>query len=369
MKSLTLVLLVLTFALTSFAQTAPPQDGIAGFQNAQLLTPTTGWIWLGDRVLWTSTSGNNWQEISPSASQQQISSVFFLDENNGWALLTGTPASDGQESATVAYTNSGGGNWTTQPFSVSEPTSQYGLPTGSAAITFADAQHGWITVRTSSDSNADAGTLYATSDGGQNWRQLPAPPCGDPVRFVDAQFGWQAGGASGHELYVTENGGATWQAVAIEIPSGLPIQQISFADPVFSSPQQGILPVRLVLQDKGSVLLAYVTADGGNTWTVHYSVGTSALGVGPGAITDSLVVWSYGGDHEITFTDGDGTVTAVPDTWLAPTVAWSGFVDRTHGWIVAATSGCTTPNTNCWQRAKLLATDDGGVTASNITPK
>jgi hypothetical protein len=159
-----------------------------------------------------------------------------------------------------------------------------------------------------------------------------------------------------------------WQPVSIAVPIGLPVQRTRFADPVFSDPQNGTLPVEILLQDNGSVLLAYQTDDGGQSWNLHYSVGTSALGVGPGAIENSIVVWSYGGDHEITFTDGDGTVTAVADSWLSPTVAWSGFVDREHGWIVAATSGCTAPN-NCWQRQKLLATGDGGVTVTDITPK
>jgi len=362
-----LVPVLVIFALSSFAQVFPPANGLSGFQNAQLLSPTTGWIWVGDRVLWTSTAGSTWQVITPTASQQQLTSLFFLDENTGWALLTSSSDSNGQQSATVAFTNSGGSSWATQSFVVSEPEPQYGIPAGSAAITFADAQHGWITVRTASDSNPDGGALYATSDGGQNWRQLPNPPCGDPVRFVNAQLGWQAGGASGHELYATSNGGGSWQAVSVVIPSGLPIKQTFFADPVFSDPQNGLLPVRILLQDDGSVLLAYRTQDGGQTWDIHYSVGTSALGVGPGAPADSLVVWSYGGDHEITFTDGDGTVTAVADSWLAPTVVWSGFVDRTHGWVVDATSGCVTAN-NCWQRQKLLATGDGGVTVTDITP-
>jgi hypothetical protein len=363
-----LVVLCVTFALTSFAQVLPPANGIEGFQSAQLLSPATGWIWVGDRVLWTTTAGSNWVEITPSASQQQLSSLFFLDENNGWALLTGTPDSNGQQSATVAVTNSGGSSWSMQSFSVSEPEPLYGLPAGTAAITFADAQHGWITVRTASETNPDGGTLFATSDGGQTWRQLPNPPCGDPVRFVNAQLGWQAGGATGHELYATSNGGSSWQAASVVLPSGLPVKQTYFADPVFSTPQDGLLPVRLLLQDNGSVMLAYLTGDGGQSWSIHYSVGTSALGVGPGAVADSLVVWSYGGDHEITFTDGDGIVTAVADNWISPTVVWSGFLDRTHGWIAAATSGCVSPN-NCWQRQKLLATDDGGVTVTDITPK
>jgi photosystem II stability/assembly factor-like uncharacterized protein len=369
MKRFALLLLLATFTLTCFAQFPPPPDGINGFRNAQLLTPTTGWIWVNDRALWTSTAGQSWQEITPAASQQTLTSMYFVDENTGYALLTSGPDSNGQQAASVAFTNSGGSGWSTLPFSVSDPNPEYGLPGGSASIFFADADHGWITVRFSTDTNPDAGALYATSDGGQNWRRLPAPPMGDPVRFVNAQFGWQAGGATGQQLYVTSDGGNSWQQVGVAIPTGLAIQKTQIANPVFTSPKEGMLPVELLLQNNTSVMLAYNTGDGGQTWNLRYSVGTSAHGVGPGAVVDSAVVWSYGGDHEISFTDGSGTVTAVADSWLYPTVGWAGFVDRSHGWIVAATGGCAAQNTNCWQRQKLLATDDGGLSVTDITPK
>jgi photosystem II stability/assembly factor-like uncharacterized protein len=370
MKLLSGVLLVATLALTAFGQAAPPAGGLSGFQSAQLLTPTTGWIAAGGHVRWTSTGGASWQDITPSASSEQtLASMFFLDADAGWALLTSPPDSNGQQAASIASTTTGGSGWSVLPFSVSEPAPESALPAGSASIFFADASHGWITVRFATESNSDAGALYATSDGGQNWNRLPDPPMGDPVRFVSAQFGWQAGGAGGQQLYVTTNGGNSWLPVAVAIPGGLPIKRTRIADPVFSSPAEGLLPIELVLQNDTSVMFAYATQDGGQTWNLRSSVGTSAHHVAPGAVTDSLVVWAYAGEHQILVTDGSGTVTAVYDPWLFPRVVWTGFADRQHGWLVASAGGCNADKTNCWQRQKLLLTADGGVTVTDITPK
>jgi photosystem II stability/assembly factor-like uncharacterized protein len=60
--------------------------------------------------------------------------------------------------------------------------------------------------------------IYQTNDGGLNWTQQTIPNTGCPVGtifFRDAQNGVAV---SGHHLYYTRNGGATWQA------SGFPDQ-------------------------------------------------------------------------------------------------------------------------------------------------
>jgi photosystem II stability/assembly factor-like uncharacterized protein len=74
-------------------------------------------------------------------------------------------------------------------------------------------QHVWAALGTK---------LYATSDGGQNWTQLPPTP--QPIEelsFVDTNNGWAIGLSNATTLSPvlhTTDGGHTWQQITASRP-------------------------------------------------------------------------------------------------------------------------------------------------------
>jgi photosystem II stability/assembly factor-like uncharacterized protein len=122
------------------------------------------------------------------------------------------------------------------------------------ALSFADALHGWV------------GTS-ATDDGGATWQPLNLP-CPEPAGIgsialsrVTATLGFAAcgtvpgAGQQLKQLYVTEDGGATWElrAACKQLPSGGYLDTISFADD-----RNGLMTT-----GRGGLL---ATGDGGRTW-------------------------------------------------------------------------------------------------------
>jgi hypothetical protein len=98
-----------------------------------------------------------------------------------------------------------------------------------ASITFVSSSMGAAIGQTTSSCDAGSCTVVAgTTDYGQRWFAVDAPPAGPPdgsagvsqIRFLDQDNGW----AFGPELYATHDGGATWTKV-----TGLPGRVIDLA--------------------------------------------------------------------------------------------------------------------------------------------
>jgi len=96
------------------------------------------------------------------------------------------------------------------------------VPAGFTAqsVTFVSAREGWV-LGTAPCVKKPCTSVLRTLDGGRAWRGIPAPvaPLGNGVagqgvsrlRFADPRDGF----AYGPDLYVTHNGGSTWQRVRL----------------------------------------------------------------------------------------------------------------------------------------------------------
>ena len=137
-------------------------------------------------------------------------SLFVLDRQHLWFT---TFWGGGRER--LYRTADGGKTWHWNPVA---PHSMGGGSTD--ALWFTDPDHGWFTDIQPTDEDA---RLYATADGGRHWHVVadsdrhavtrPLPTIG-PVQYQPGgTTAWDAAPAGwfSTDLYVTRNGGATWQ--------------------------------------------------------------------------------------------------------------------------------------------------------------
>ncbi len=173
-------------------------------------------------------SQGNWELLIPSGTSNQMVSLYFLDELNGWSV--------GQY-GTITKTTDGGITWEiieieylTDLTDVYFPTESVGyiigedgliLKTENGGVTwnkqenafinnlnrvrFRDSENGWIV--------GEAGLILHTSDGGAAWNQQTSS-CQyslHGIEIPDGQKVWIVG--EDNALLVTEDDGANWQKI------------------------------------------------------------------------------------------------------------------------------------------------------------
>ncbi len=341
-------------------------------QSMHLLTPNTGWVAGRTSIVLTHDGGQHWTPTAPLGGDTgDIESVFFLDDRQGWVVSAFTGKSV-QDSATfiVSATSDGGATWSSHLLAV--PDEEGG---NAISVDFVDAQRGWIMVRKPSSSNFSRGALLATVDGGVNWRLLPNPPIGDAVRFISPSTGWLAGGVARDELYVTRDGGESWQRQAI-LPLGasqktsVPTVQL----PTFRDDRNGTLAV--FFGEAGQSLVAvYETHDAGVTWTASSSVLLSGNAFNAGGAVTSVVdastlfVAPRSRDQFTAVTEGvQRNQGFFAELSTDEAITGLDFKDDRHGWVLVTSGQCNDFKSECNQNSRLFATRDGGLTLNEITP-
>jgi hypothetical protein len=345
-KSLASVLLsavCLLSAATPALSQATPANSI---QNFRLVTSASGWLLAGGRLFWTSSAGSQWNEITPPApAGASIAGATFSADGRGYAVQA---APDGTSLA-IAQTSDNGQHWTSaalaNPFSDADP---FG---GKAYITFADHQNGWLTLTLQSSSAFRLGLLFRTTDGGLTWTQLPNPPIGAALTFIDATHGFTGPGPGGDELYATSDAGQTWNAVSLPAAAAsLASTPSTIALPTFTDATHGVL-LRTYSTGPSSTQVVYRTSDAGLTWTsTSAPSATSLIAIAAdGTLTSAIAPTHPQSDL--------ATSTA---TTLLPTR--SSFASASSGWVLFEGGSCSTSQATCTQTSELMGTLDGGNT-------
>jgi hypothetical protein len=168
----------------------------------QMLDSDAGWVLTNNHLLWTSTAGDGWTDITPTdAPDVTYSSASFSDALHGW--VAGISAQDG--TIQVFATGNGGQTWQAARLGAGADGAVAGV-----SLDFVDAQTGWAAVKFQSSAVFSLGELYKTTDGGDSWARTDLPAAGR-IHFADTLNGVLTGGVTGQETYITSDGGETWQ--------------------------------------------------------------------------------------------------------------------------------------------------------------
>ncbi len=177
----------------------------------------------GDQILKTTNGGKIWKTIRYNySSSNQFTTLFFLDEFNGWA---------GSEEY-LLFTSNSGTSWNLG-------SSGFG---GIKSICFNDLDFGFILT--------DYGVNKST-DGGQTWVQKTTPG-GNSIFFIDQNTGWVVGNSG--SIGKSSDGGETWTTISAGVTSNL--NSVRFKN----------INLGAICGDNGTVL---ITTDGGQTWILR----------------------------------------------------------------------------------------------------
>lgn len=232
-------------------------------------------------LLITHDGGQNWRlQTDLQLDWRGINDVRFIDPDH----IVIVSSSNGVAQF-LHSTADGGGHWHTNRISLIGPLEQPG------ALFFLNAREGWQ--ETSSGLPAgklvpggpnpkrpDAVALYHTTDAGAHWAQLwragatqssiPGPTlAGFPnaLLFTDSMHGFMGTATYDNvaRLYVTRDGGQTWQVALIPAPPGG--WASGCCGKVFTSSAVTILGNRgFVAEGDANRAAVYSTSDGGQSW-------------------------------------------------------------------------------------------------------
>jgi photosystem II stability/assembly factor-like uncharacterized protein len=342
-----------------------------------------------------------------------MSRVFFVDDNNGWAVATGPRtnvfrttdrglhwasvnapdiveghladtavigtsavflAYTGGQQATVLRTSDGGQTWKSSTFRFKDAVG--------ANLFFVNRNVGWLLLHTRVGMNHDWAEIFRTEDEGASWTRL-TPDLehsrpdnlsylggkSKPV-FVDAKTGWIGEGpvAKGKAgLYRTTDGGTAWQAQELALPKDAENADLSVAAPQFFSESEGIVPVSWYADGK-EVLSLFVTHDGGRTWGSPPPFSTGYSGPLQTYFSSAKTGWAWVGKPDSSVMSPVFQTIDGGHTWLKAespvpheSVLQLDFVSPQLGWalVQASRNGQT----------RLLTTQDGGSAWTTVFPQ
>lgn len=167
-----------------------------------------GWIG-GDSgvIIHTTNNGQNWI-LQNSGVTNSVTSIFFLNENTGYALSLNFDNTPPKFYGTnILYTTNGGDNWNNYLF---RDTNVF-LNT----IYFYDLQHGYM--------GGSGGNLYYTTDSGIEWKKSASDSVissvfpVEKIKFANSQTGYASGGAFdiAGVTWKTTNGGVNWRSTIV----------------------------------------------------------------------------------------------------------------------------------------------------------
>lgn len=152
-------------------------------------------------VLLSDDDGRNWRQAQAVATTTTLTSVYFLDEKQGWAVGHG---------GVIIGSKDGGENWSVLAGKLDGPEILF-------SVWFKDSRHG-IAV-------GPFGYAIQTADGGTTWSKRELAQGEDGERHLNQIFAGQDGtlliAAEAGTVFRSTDGGGTWSVVKVPYKGSL----------------------------------------------------------------------------------------------------------------------------------------------------
>jgi photosystem II stability/assembly factor-like uncharacterized protein len=260
-----------------------------------------------------------WHSIEPRATDHTLFSIYFLNQNTGWAV---------GELGTLLGTSDGGFTWTSM---------QTGVTDTLFDVKFVDAQTGWMC--------GSNGLVLKTIDGGQTWQSQPKRTNFgiNQIELFGKDTIWLVSKSYNILLFKSENSGALWRTVYFDSCQNYTNSFLSSGTIICS----------------GAYGLMYRTDNSGTTWSKMVSPDYSGFWRAAFFLNDStawfLLENNSGGMGAVYVThDGCKSWVKHPYNSMAYYVHDMLFTDTSKGYILAR-----------YVSTYGSATSDGGMTWIN----
>ncbi len=393
-------ILLIAFLISGISSTAHALDGGIAL-SMKLVAPHVGWATTGvgyransepTSLLWTTDGGIHWRDITPNpypggdprestitqVEPEHISDVYFIDTRRGWVLFCcGNlgPAKSPQEDWVeydLAMTSDSGASWSVAKVKLPADKHIMDADMNGGQVQFLDSLHGWLNL-TECAGHSCAGELFATSDGGQTWRQTSDDYVSTGAFLIQTlKVGWQVDPPSWFEqnqqrLLVTRDGANSWQQVTMPNPrlfrGNATVDEYDDL-PIFENGKHGFVRVTyatygLSIKPMAAMVL-FETTDGGLSWRldrVLTNVKSDSPENIPSTVVGSTWIVAIGwGETPTVVTIGSGVRRVAAAAAVAPRYNHFGnldFATPAEGWALM-------------QDGSLESTTDGGATWSTI---
>jgi len=388
--ALAIAIVTLIFGLASRPTSAlQSSDSFSPLDSIQMIDAQIGWAVtarcdpcppdiVSGLVLRTTNGGTQWKDVTPADSSGKRTGVIDFYVFNSQIALVGTwvRKSSREGSVEIFRTVDAGLTWKT----ITNP--------GWSSISFLNPREGWLIhdiVGYTGHTDVD---IYRSPDGGETWVKVSSNTDRSSgltnlsgmtgITFFTSATGWITGLSILSDwlyLYVTRDGGRTWQQQKLPLPPQLtPHWEAYLWPPRVVTAQDGILRADYTTSHRsdpmaqteytGPVIVFYVTHDGGTTWTYTTPVPVTESKVNPrprpGTFIDMSHGWVKDEDTLYMTNDGGRQWTKIHSSQVFGDVTHLVFISPEAGWAVRNTDpyGGGARQTSPF----LLKTLDGGRT-------
>ena len=319
--------------VTPLTVVPPPVVSLPNIRDLQMIDSVNGWAIGNSYVLRTADGGTTWYNVSmPNVSS--FGSGFFQTASKGWVF-----AADANSGISSLFrTTNGGATWTAYnnlPFNggilqfLDDRNGFVMSGQGSGMHKHA------IQLFQTSDGGATWTLKYAI-DPSQPNNPLPFGGIKQGMTFRDTSTGWIGGytPTTGFiYLYKTADGGTSWAQQALPVPPGYENADMNTTAPTFFGTTDAILPVWMTTGVGQRDLFLYVTHDGGATWNYSAAFARNANTTELVSTRDAFN-WNTGGFLQATSDGGATWRQLTSNATFGEGIREMDFVSTATGWVL-----------------------------------